>query len=163
MTGMPASLAFWSAGRMALLSCASRIRTLAPFEIRVSTSVSCCSVTRLASASIYVPPPASTVDLIFGWSCAAHRGWWLFHDTPTVHAPAAAEPPPLDAALSAALGAATLGAAALALAPPPLEQAPNTMAAVASNAANLRSIIRPLLLLGYRSSDTTQPQFQRQV
>ena len=53
MTGMPASLAFSSAGRIALVSWASRIRTLAPFEIRVSTSVSCCSVLRLASASMY--------------------------------------------------------------------------------------------------------------
>jgi len=68
MTGMPASLAFLSAGRMALLSWASRIRTLAPFEIRVSTSVSCCSLLRLASASMYLPPPASTVDWMLGLS-----------------------------------------------------------------------------------------------
>ena len=32
MTGMPASLAFWSAGRIALLSWARRIRTLAPLR-----------------------------------------------------------------------------------------------------------------------------------
>src|SRR6478752_4220502 len=94
MTGIPASLAFWSAGRMALLSWASRIRTLAPFEMRVSTSVSCCSLLRFASASMYLPPPASTVDWMFGLSCAAQRGCWkLFHDTPTVQSVAAAEPP----------------------------------------------------------------------
>ena len=68
MTGMPASWAFLRAGRMALLSCASRIRTLAPFEMRVSTSVSCCSLLRLASASMYLPPAASTVFWMFGLS-----------------------------------------------------------------------------------------------
>jgi hypothetical protein len=52
MKGMPASLAFLSAGRIALLSWARMIRTLAPFEIRVSTSVNCCSLTRFASASM---------------------------------------------------------------------------------------------------------------
>ena len=66
MTGMPASLAFWSAGRMALLSWASRIRTLAPCEISVSTSVNCCSALRFASALMYLPPPASTVFLEVG-------------------------------------------------------------------------------------------------
>ena len=93
MTGMPASLAFWSAGRTALVSCASRTRTLAPCEIRVSTSVSCCSVLRFASASMYVPPPASTAFWMFGLSCAAQRGCWkLFHDTPTVQPAAAVAP-----------------------------------------------------------------------
>ena len=85
MTGMPASLAFWRAGRIALLSCASRIRTLAPCEISVSTSVSCCSELRFASALMYLPPASSMVFFRFGSSWAAQRGCWkLFHDTPTV-------------------------------------------------------------------------------
>ena len=108
MTGMPASLAFWIAGRMALVSCASTIRTLAPFEIMVSMSVACCSLLRFASASMYVPPPASTVFLMFGLSCAAQRGCWkLFHDTPTVQAPRRrpARRTALALAAAAALGA----------------------------------------------------------
>ena len=52
MTGILASLAFWIDGRTALVSCASTIRTLAPFEIMVSMSVACCSLLRLASASM---------------------------------------------------------------------------------------------------------------
>jgi len=52
MTGIPASWAFLSPGRMAVLLWASRIRTFAPFEMRVSMSVSCCSLTRFASASM---------------------------------------------------------------------------------------------------------------
>ena len=90
MTGMPASFAFLIAGRTALVSCASTIRTLAPFEIRVSMSVACCSLLRLASASMYLPPPASTVFWMFGLSWAAQRGCWkLFHETPTVQSGAA--------------------------------------------------------------------------
>src|SRR6266576_403775 len=126
MTGMPASFAFWSAGRMALLSWARRIRTLAPFEMRVSTSVSCCSLLRFAAASMYLPPASSTVFLIFGWSWAAQRGCWkLFHDTPTVQLVAAADPP----------------AAVLAPGPEPvLEQAARTITATAMSDPNLRLI-----------------------
>src|SRR5439155_10148637 len=96
MTGMPASVAFLRPGRTALLSWASRSRTLAPFEMRVSMSVSCCSLLRLASASMYLPPPASTVFWMFGLSVAAQRGCWkLFQETPTVHPAAPPPPPPL--------------------------------------------------------------------
>src|SRR6185436_15015571 len=117
------SLAFWSAGRMALLSCASRIRTFAPCEIRVSTSVNCCSALRFASALMYLPPPASTVLFRFGSSWAAQRGCWkLFQDTPTVQ-PAPPPPPPV-------LGAAD---------PPLLEQAASAIAVAAIRAAILRS------------------------
>ena len=91
MTGTPASLAAWTAGPMTVVSWARMIRTFAPCDSIVVTSVSCCSVLRLASALIYVPPPASTVSLIPGSSCAAQRGCWkLFQDTPTVHAAAEA-------------------------------------------------------------------------
>src|SRR6478752_3577417 len=91
MTGIPAALAFATDGRTSFGSWASRIRTLAPFEIMVSMSVACCSLLRLASASMYLPPAPSTVFWMFGLSCAAQRGCWkLFHDTPTV------QPVPLD-------------------------------------------------------------------
>src|SRR3954471_1355254 len=118
MTGMPASLAFWRAGTMALLSCASRTRTFAPCEMRLSTSVSCCSELRLASARMYEPPPSSTTFFRFGSSWAAQRGCWkLFHETPTTQPPAAALPLadadalPLAAALDDALGAVLAEAA----------------------------------------------------
>src|SRR5436309_5706689 len=120
---MPASLALATAGRIEVWFCASRIRTVAPFEMSVSTSVSCCSSLRLASASMYVPPPSSTVFLMLGWSCAAQRGCWqLFQETPTVHAAAA-----LPAALPLALA---LGEA--------LEQAARVTAAIAVSTASLR-------------------------
>src|SRR6478752_5353260 len=96
MTGMPAAFALAMDGRTALVSCARTIRTLAPFEIMVSMSVACCSLLRLASASMYLPPAPSTVFWMFGLSCAAQRGCWkLFHDTPTV------QPVPLDPAAAA--------------------------------------------------------------
>src|SRR3954451_7350794 len=122
MTGMPAAFALATDGSTSFGSCARRMRTLAPFEIIVSMSVACCSLLRFASASMYLPPAASTVCWMFGLSCAAHRGCWkLFHDTPTVHpAPpepaAAAEPPALAPALAAELAPAL----AAELAPPPL-------------------------------------------
>ena len=123
MTGMPASLAFWIDGRTALVSCARTIRTLAPFEIMVSMSVACCSLLRLASASMYVPPPSSTVFWMSGLSCAAQRGCWkLFHDTPTVHAAALAA-----RAGSAALGAALSGAALAGALDDPLDEQAATM------------------------------------
>ncbi len=105
MTGMFAALAFATAGRTALGSCASTMRTLAPFEIIVSMSVACCSLLRLASASMYLPPAPSTVFWMFGLSCAAQRGCWkLFHDTPTVQ-PAPMEPSGAPAPDAAALAA----------------------------------------------------------
>ena len=91
MTGTPASLAAWTAGPMTVVSWARMISTFAPCDSIVVTSVSCCSVLRFASALMYEPPPASTVSLIPGSSCAAQRGCWkLFHDTPTLHAAAEA-------------------------------------------------------------------------
>src|SRR5512143_2415325 len=96
MTGTPACFALAIDGRTALVSWASTIRTLAPCEISVSMSVACCSLLRLASLSMYLPPAASTVFLMFGWSCAAQRGCWkLFHDTPTVQPAPEPPPPPL--------------------------------------------------------------------
>src|SRR5437588_9040444 len=116
MTGMFASFAFWSAGRIAFWSWASSTRTFAPFEIRVSTSESWRWLSRLASASMNVPPPASMVCFIFGLSVAPHRGCWkLFHETPTMQPlalpPADGLPPALVHAVittAAARTAATL-------------------------------------------------------
>ena len=72
---------------------------MAPCEMRVSTSVNCCSLLRLASASMYLPPASSIVFWMFGLSCAAQRGCWkLFHETPTVQSAGAA-----DAAVAATL------------------------------------------------------------
>ena len=96
-------------------------------------SVSCCSVLRFASASMNVPPPSSTVAFMFGWSCAAQRGCWkLFHDTPTVHAPAAADALAAGASLT---GASLTAGAALsgAVVAPPDEQADATIARVATS------------------------------
>src|SRR5215203_2565790 len=141
ITGMPASLAFWRAGRIALLSCARRTRTFAPCEMRLSTSVSCCSELRLASALMYLPPAASTVDFRFGSSCAAQRGCWkLFHETPTVQ-PAPPDPP--AATLAPALAAVLAPALAPALAPPPLEHAAATTTSAANSDAILRFIMGP--------------------
>src|SRR5439155_18202464 len=83
--------------RIAFWSWASSTRTFAPFEIRVSTSESCRWLSRLASASMNVPPPASIVCFIFGLSVAPQRGCWkLFQETPTTQPPAAALPLPAD-------------------------------------------------------------------
>src|SRR6476646_6067755 len=121
MTGMFAAFAFARAGPTTVVSCASRIRTLAPCEISVSTSVSCCSVLRFASLSMYLPPASSTTFWMFGLSVAAQRGCWkLFQDTPTVQ-PAPDWPPPPAAVDGLAL----------------LEQAANTTAAVPTTAASL--------------------------
>ena len=131
MTGIPASVAFLRPGRTALLSWASRIRTLAPFEMRVSMSVSCCSLLRFASASMYLPPPASTVFWMFGLSCAAQRGCWkLFQETPTVQL---AAPPPVDAAGPP-------------LAPPPPD-VPHALSTSAVTAATAASRFRMCVLL----------------
>src|SRR6478672_7875277 len=136
MTGIPASFAFLIAGSTALVSWARTMRTLAPFEIIVSMSVACCSLFRLASASMYLPPWASTVFWMFGLSWAAQRGCWkLFQETPTVHP---APPEPAAAALAPPLAAAPL---APALAPPLLEHAARPIAATATSAPNLRLIM----------------------
>src|SRR6476661_509871 len=133
MTGMPAALALAIDGSTAFVSWASTIRTLAPCEIRVSMSVACCSLLRLASLSMYLPPAASTVDLMAGWSWAAQRGCWkLFQDTATVQ-PAPVWPPPLAAG-------APLPVAAL------LEHAPAMIAVAANRNPIFRMFIRDLLL-----------------
>src|SRR5439155_5296499 len=81
------------------------------FEIRVSTSESCRWLSRLASASMNVPPPASMVCFIFGLSVAPHRGCWkLFHETPTMQPPAL---PPADGLPPALVHAVMTTAAAI--------------------------------------------------
>ncbi len=76
MTGMPAVLAFSTAGRISLVSCARMIRTLAPWPIMLSMSVSCCSILRFASARMYFPPAASMAFFMAGSSAFAQRGCW---------------------------------------------------------------------------------------
>src|SRR5262245_55289085 len=136
MTGTPACLAFAIDGSTALVSCASTMRTFAPCEIIVSISVACCSLLRLASLSMSLPPWASTGAWIFGLSCAAQRGCWkLFHDTPTVH-PAAAEPP------AAADGAVELPPPEVAAGLPPLLlQAAAMIATVPTSSPSRRYIL----------------------
>src|SRR3954447_12290753 len=134
MTGMPAALAFLTDGRTSFGSWASRIRTLAPFEIIVSMSVACCSLLRLASASMYLPPAASTVCWMFGLSWAAQRGCWkLFHETPTVQPAPPAVPPDAPAPPDAA-----------GVALPPVEHAPTAMTLAATRLPILVSFIRVL-------------------
>src|SRR6478672_3156549 len=146
MTGMPASFAFWIAGRMALLSWARTIRTLAPCWMRVSMSVNCWTFLRFASLSMKVPPPASTVFFIAGLSAAAQRGCWkLFQDTPTTQLPAACDPA-ADAAAEAAADAGAADAAADAAVDgldPLLEQAARTIATTARTGPNRRCIWSP--------------------
>ena len=75
MTGMPAVLAFAIAGRMPLSSLARTIRTLAPWLIRLSMSVSCCSALSFASARMYDPPPAAMAFCMAGSSAFFQRSW----------------------------------------------------------------------------------------
>src|SRR5689334_16933448 len=155
MTGTPASLAFWMAGRTALVSCARTIRTFAPCEIRESMSVACCSLLRLASASMYLPPAASTVCWMAGLSCAAQRGCWkLFHDTPTVQPlPAAADEladaPALSdaAALADSLAGAWLAALGAVVAVPPPPHAATRIAVTPATVASFLIPMRDVLLL----------------
>ena len=72
------------------MSCARTIRTFAPWLIRVSTSVSCCSLLRFASG-VDVRAAAVLDGLLHGrLVVAAQRGCWkLFHETPTMQSPAA--------------------------------------------------------------------------
>src|ERR1700722_18043845 len=83
MTGMPSSLAFLTAGRIASESMARMMRTLAPFEIRLSTSVSCLVGDPWASAEIYLAPWASSAFLIAA-SVFQRSSWKFDHETPTV-------------------------------------------------------------------------------
>src|SRR5271165_4174973 len=84
MTGMPSSLAFLRAGRIASLSCARMRRTLAPFEIRLSTSVSCLAGDCCASAEMYLAPALSRTALIAASSVFQRSSWKFDHETPTV-------------------------------------------------------------------------------
>src|SRR6204780_4988797 len=84
MTGMPSSLAFLTAGRIASESMARMTRTLAPFEMRLSTSVSCLVGDPWASAEIYLAPWASSAFLIAASSVFQRSSWKFDHETPTV-------------------------------------------------------------------------------
>src|SRR5580692_5384494 len=84
MTGMPSSLAFLTAGRIASESMARMMRTLAPFEMRLSTSVSCLVGDPWASAEMYLAPWASSAFLIAASSVFQRSSWKFDHETPTV-------------------------------------------------------------------------------
>src|ERR1700729_101846 len=84
MTGMPSSLAFLTAGRIASESMARMMRTLAPFEMRLSTSVSCLVGDPWASAEMYLAPWGSSAFLIAASSVFQRSSWKFDHDTPTV-------------------------------------------------------------------------------
>src|SRR5579872_2665205 len=84
MTGMPSSVAFLTAGRIASESMARMMRTLAPLEMRSSTSVNCLVGEAWASAEMYLAPCAASAFLIAA-SSVFHRSSWKFdHETPTV-------------------------------------------------------------------------------
>src|SRR5271167_971492 len=103
MTGMPSSLACLTAGRIASESMARMMRTLAPFEMRLSTSVSCLVGDPCASAEIYLAPCASSAFLIAASSVFQRSSWKFDHETPTVtsFAIAASDVSPTDASSAA--------------------------------------------------------------
>src|SRR5271165_6737502 len=84
MTGMPSSVAFLTAGRIASLSIARMSRTFAPFEIRLSTSVSCLLGEACASAEMYFAPTLSSAFLIAASSVFQRSSWKFDQETPTV-------------------------------------------------------------------------------
>ena len=84
MTGMPSSVAFLTAGRIASLSIARMMSTLAPLAIRLSTSVSCLAGEACASAEMYFAPPLSRAALIAASSVFQRSSWKFDQDTPTV-------------------------------------------------------------------------------
>src|SRR5208282_4639855 len=84
MTGMPSSDAFLTAGRIASESIAKMMRTSAPLEIRLSTSVSCLVGEPCASAEMYFAPLASSAFLIAASSVFQRSSWKFDHETPTV-------------------------------------------------------------------------------
>src|ERR1700722_12449245 len=84
MTGMPSSAAFLTAGRIASESMARMMRTLAPLEMRLSTSVSCLVGDPWASAEMYLAPCASSAFLIAVSSFLLRSSWKFDHETPTV-------------------------------------------------------------------------------
>jgi hypothetical protein len=97
---------------------------------------------------MYVPPPASTVLLMFGWSCAAQRGCWkLFHDTPTVQSPPAAADELALAPAGAELAGAALEPVGAVVAPPPVLHAATRIAVTPAIVASFRIPMRVVLLL----------------
>ena len=84
MTGMPSSVAFLTAGRIASLSIARMRRTFAPLEIRLSTSVSCLLGEACASAEMYFAPALSSAPLIAASSVFQRSSWKFDQETPTV-------------------------------------------------------------------------------
>src|SRR5271156_3263663 len=90
MTGMPSSFAFLTAGRIASESMARIMRTLAPFEIKLSTSVNCFVGEACASAEMYLAPDGARAALIAASSVFQRSSWKLDQDTPTTMSLAAA-------------------------------------------------------------------------
>src|SRR5664279_6183895 len=144
MTGTPALSAAVTAGLMAVPSWARMMTTFAPFAMSVSTLLAWVVADDLASSESYVPPPAAIAALMAGSSHLAQRGSWkLFHETPTLHAVAAAD---ADALAGAELAGATLAGAelagaidaALGLGVAPPEQAVKTIAVAPMSPANRR-------------------------
>ena len=84
MTGMPSSVAFLTAGRIASESMARMMSTLAPLEMRSSTSVSCLVGEAWASAEMYLAPCAPSAFLIAASSVFQRSSWKFDHETPTV-------------------------------------------------------------------------------
>src|SRR5208282_3372429 len=84
MTGMPSSVAFLTAGKIAWLSIARIKRTLAPLEMRLSTSVSCLAGEACASAEMYFAPALSSTALIAASSVFQRSSWKFDQETPTV-------------------------------------------------------------------------------
>src|SRR5271167_1594749 len=84
MTGMPSSFAFLTAGRIASESMARIMRTLAPFEIRLSTSVNCFVGEACASAEMYFAPDGASAALIAASSVFQRSSWKLDQDTTTM-------------------------------------------------------------------------------
>ena len=59
------------------------IRTLAPLEIKLSTSVSCLVGEPCASAEIYLAPLGASAPLIAASSVFQRSSWKFDHETPT--------------------------------------------------------------------------------
>ena len=83
MTGMPSSVAFLTAGRIASESMARMIRTFAPLEIRLSTSASCLVGEACASAEMYLAPVSASPALMAASSVFQRSSWKFDQDTPT--------------------------------------------------------------------------------
>src|SRR5271156_6843273 len=108
MTGMPSSFAFLTAGRIASESMARMMRTLAPFEIRLSTSVNCLVGEACASAEMYLAPDGANAALIAASSLFQRSSWKLDQDTPTTMSFAMAAPDTQSVARAAPINRAFL-------------------------------------------------------